>query len=96
MYTPRYNMLNTRGSMREGTNERTYTATKHITTLLLHSRVKIMKIKTYIRLKHFLYSFLQLSLCILTETFLINHLLGSSIFFHQRSATLCPVANNPK
>ncbi len=36
-------MLNTRDSMREGrnkrTNERTYTATKHITTLLLCSRV---------------------------------------------------------
>ncbi len=26
--------------MREGTNERTYTTTKHITTLLLRSRVK--------------------------------------------------------
>ncbi len=33
-------MLNTRDSMREGTNEWTYTTTKHITTLLLHSRVK--------------------------------------------------------
>ncbi len=37
-------MLNTRDSMREGTNERTneqtYTMTKHITTLLLRSRVK--------------------------------------------------------
>ncbi len=33
-------MLNTCDSMREGTNERTYTMTKHITTLLLHSRVK--------------------------------------------------------
>ncbi len=37
-------MLNTRDSMREGTNECTnkwmYTTTKHITTLLLHSRVK--------------------------------------------------------
>ncbi len=29
----------------------------------------------------------------LNETFLINHLLGSSIFCRQRSATLCPVAN---
>ncbi len=52
-----------------------------------------MKIKTYIRSKHFLYSFLQLSTCILNETFLINHLLGSSIFCHQRSATLCTVTN---
>ncbi len=33
-------MLNTRVSMREGTDERTYTTTKHITTLLLCSRVK--------------------------------------------------------
>ncbi len=37
-------MLNTRDSMREGTNEQTnermYTMTKHITTLLLRSRVK--------------------------------------------------------
>ncbi len=33
-------MLNTRDSMREGTNKRTYTTTKHITTLLLRSRVK--------------------------------------------------------
>ncbi len=30
----------TRSCMREGTNERTYTTTKHITTLLLPSRVK--------------------------------------------------------
>ncbi len=37
------NMLNTRDSMRGGTNERTYTTTKHITTLLLRSRVKILK-----------------------------------------------------
>ncbi len=35
-------------------------------------------------LKHFFCSFLQLSSCILNETFLINHLLGSSIFCHQR------------
>ncbi len=31
--------------MRKGTNERTYTTTKHITTLLLRSRVKIVKIE---------------------------------------------------
>ncbi len=29
--------------LNERTNERTYTMTKHITTLLLHSRVKIGK-----------------------------------------------------
>ncbi len=33
-------MLNTCDSMREGTNKQTYTTTKHITTLLLRSRVK--------------------------------------------------------
>ncbi len=46
-------MLNTRDSMREGTNERTYTTTKHITTLLLRSRVKIKK-KYYISINQFL------------------------------------------
>ncbi len=34
------NMLNTRSCMKERTNEQTYTTTKHITTLLLRSRVK--------------------------------------------------------
>ncbi len=38
-------MLNTRGCMKEGmneqTNKQTYTTTKHITTLLLRSQVKI-------------------------------------------------------
>ncbi len=43
-------MLNTRDSMREGTNERTYTMTEHITTLLLHSRVKIRGTGTSIKL----------------------------------------------
>ncbi len=33
-------MLNTRDSVKEGRNERTYTMTKHITLLLLRSRVK--------------------------------------------------------
>ncbi len=33
-------MLNTRSCIREGTNERTYSTTKHITTLLLRGRVK--------------------------------------------------------
>ncbi len=41
---PMLHMLNICDSMREGTNERTnermYTTTKHITTLLLRSRVK--------------------------------------------------------
>ncbi len=41
-------MLNTRDSMREGMNERTYTATKHITTLLLRSRVKWDKLQQYV------------------------------------------------
>ncbi len=36
-------MLNTRSCMREGTNERRYATTKHITTLLLRSRVKIKR-----------------------------------------------------
>ncbi len=40
-------MLNTRGSMREGTNEQMYTATKHITTVLLRSREKILRILSY-------------------------------------------------
>ncbi len=38
-------MLNTRSCMREGTNEQTYTMTKHITTLLLRSWVKIKKFR---------------------------------------------------
>ncbi len=55
---------------------------------------EITKTKAYICLKHFLYNFLLLSSCILNQTFLINHLLGSSTFCYQWSATLCLVATS--